>query len=683
MKIIKMEKSVTLRENCGIVTGSIMRIGSFFLSAVICFTASLTLHAQPTKLITVKANEIKTDIAPTMWGVFFEDINMGADGGIYAELIKNRSFEFYKPMMAWKVLGKPLTEGDFLVLNRQQTNTANPRFLRVTLNNNAKGTIGLNNEGFRGMGIKKDLDYDFSLMYRRSSPDLKMHIELVNEKGENIGGTSVSTTATGDQWKKIAASFTAKATVPKASMNIWFEGDGTIDLDMISLFPQDTWKKRPGGMRADMIQMLADMKPGFIRFPGGCIVEGFDLSQRYQWKKTIGPVEERQLIVNRWNFEFAHRPTPDYFQTFGLGFFEYFQLAEDIGAEPLPILNAGMACQFNSAELVPLDQLDTYIQDALDLIEFANGDTTTRWGKVRAGMGHRQSFNMKMMGVGNENWGPQYVERLKIFTKAIKEKYPNIKLINSSGTDPNGERFDYLNTELRKMDADVIDEHYYRRPEWFLQNASRYDNYDRKGPKIFAGEYAAQSDKTVSVNNKNTWQTAIAEAAFMTGMERNADVVRMASYAPLFAHVDGWQWKPDMIWIDNMQTVGTPNYYVQQLFSLNKGTHVVPLMENGKALAGQDSLYASSVVDKNTNELIVKLVNVSGKIQNREIQIEGIKKLNENPSLIILADDLQEVNSISEPTNVKPVEQKLKLKGKKISLPLAPYSFTIVRVKMS
>jgi alpha-L-arabinofuranosidase len=683
MKIIKMEKSVTLRENCGIVTGSIMRIGSFFLSAVICFTASLTLHAQPTKLITVKANEIKTDIAPTMWGVFFEDINMGADGGIYAELIKNRSFEFYKPMMAWKVLGKPLTEGDFLVLNRQQTNTANPRFLRVTLHNNAKGTIGLNNEGFRGMGIKKDLGYDFSLMYRQSSSSLKMHVELVNEKGENIGGTSVSTTATGDQWKKIAASFTATATVPKASMNIWFEGDGTIDLDMISLFPQDTWKKRPGGMRADMIQMLADMKPGFIRFPGGCIVEGFDLSQRYQWKKTIGPVEERQLIVNRWNFEFAHRPTPDYFQTFGLGFFEYFQLAEDIGAEPLPILNAGMACQFNSAELVPLDQLDPYIQDALDLIEFANGDTTTRWGKVRAGMGHPQSFNMKMMGVGNENWGPQYAERLKIFTKAIKEKYPNIKLINSSGTDPNGERFDYLNTELRKMNADVIDEHYYRRPEWFLQNASRYDNYDRKGPKIFAGEYAAQSDKTVSVNNKNNWQTAIAEAAFMTGMERNADVVRMASYAPLFAHVDGWQWKPDMIWIDNMQTVGTPNYYVQQLFSLNKGTHVVPLMENGKALAGQDSLFASSVVDKNTNELIVKLVNVSGKIQNREIQIEGIKKLNENASLIVLADDLQEVNSISEPTNVKPVEQKLKLKGKKISLPLAPYSFTIVRVKMS
>jgi alpha-L-arabinofuranosidase len=203
-------------------------------------------------------------------------------------------------------------------------------------------------------------------------------------------------------------------------MNIWFEGDGTIDLDMISLFPKDTWKGRPGGMRADMIQMLADMKPGFVRFPGGCIVEGFDLSQRYQWKNTIGPIEERQLIINRWNFEFAHRPTPDYFQTFGLGFFEYFQLSEDIGAEPLPILNAGMACQFNTAELVPLSQLDAYVQDALDRIEFANGDTTTRWGKERANMGHPAPFNLKMIGVGNENWGQQYVERLKIFTKAIK-----------------------------------------------------------------------------------------------------------------------------------------------------------------------------------------------------------------------------------------------------------------------
>ncbi len=394
-----------------------------------------------------------------------------------------------------------------------------------------------------------------------------------------------------------------------------------------------------------MIQMLADMKPGFIRFPGGCIVEGFDLSQRYQWKKTIGPVEQRQLIINRWNFEFAHRPSPDYFQTFGLGFFEYFQLAEDIGAEPLPILNAGMACQFNSAELVPIDQIVPYVQDALDLVEFANGDSTTHWGKVRAKLGHPLSFNMKMMGVGNENWGPQYVERLKVFTKAIKEKYPDIKLVNSSDTDPNGERFDYLNRELRKMNADLIDEHYYRRPEWFLANAGRYDNYPRNGSKIFAGEYAAQCDKMVSINNKNNWQTAIAEAAFMTGMERNADVVSMASYAPLFAHVDGWQWTPDMIWVDNLQTYGTPNYYVQKLFSLNKGTNVVPLLENNKPLAGQDSLYASATIDKTTNDLILKIVNASAKTQEKNIQVDGVKMLDANARLTILkGEELSDVN---------------------------------------
>ena len=641
-----------------------MKFRQFILTGIVILGPLLSGWGQTKNEITVKADQLVAEVQPTMWGVFFEDINLGADGGIYAEMIKNRSFEFLKPMMGWKVLGKPLTEGDFLVVNRQKINTANPRFLCVTLHDNKKGSIGLNNEGFRGMGIKKDLGYDFSVMYHHSSSDIKMFIELVNEKGENIGTTTITTTNSGNDWKKIKTSFKALATVPKASMNIWFEGDGTIDLDMISLFPQDTWKNRAGGMRADMIQMLADMKPGFVRFPGGCIVEGFDLSQRYQWKKTLGPVEERQLIINRWNFEFAHRPAPDYFQTFGLGFFEYFQLAEDIGAEPLPILNAGMACQFNTAELVPIDQLDPYIQDALDLIEFANGDVNTKWGKVRSDMGHPSPFNLKMMGVGNENWGPQYVERLKIFTKAIKAKYPGIKLINSSGTDPNGERFDYLNKELRNMNADVIDEHYYRRPEWFLQNASRYDNYDRNGSKIFAGEYAAQSDKTVSINNKNNWQTAIAEAAFMTGMERNAGVVCMASYAPLFANVDGWQWTPDMIWVDNLHVYGTPNYYVQKLFSLNKGTNVVPLLQNDKPLAGQDSLYASATIDKNTNELIVKLINVSGKTQIKDINVSGVKKLNADAKLIVLkAEELGEVNSFSRATKNHPGRTIDKIKG--------------------
>jgi len=632
-------------------------------------------------ILTVRADHPTADIQPTMWGVFFEDINMGADGGIYAELIKNRSFEFYKPLMGWSILGKPATEGDFLIVNRHQENTANPRFLRVTLRHNTKGSLGLNNEGFRGMGIKEGVSYDFSVLARPSGNDI-LHIELVNSKGDNIGSASLPLRAAGGEWKKQTVSFTATATEPKAKLNIWFEGDGTLDLDMVSLFPGDTWKKRPGGMRADMIQLLADMKPGFIRFPGGCIVEGYDLSQRYQWKKTIGPIEERQLIVNRWNFEFAHRPTPDYFQTFGLGFFEYFQLAEDIGAEPLPILNCGMACQFNSAELTPLEDLDPYVQDALDLIEFANGDATTKWGKIRADMGHPEPFHLKMLGVGNENWGPQYIARVKIFTRVIKEKYPDIKLVNSSGTDPEGDRFNYLNKELRDLHADIIDEHYYRKPEWFFKNAGRYDNYPRNGSKIFGGEYAAQSDHTVSVNNKNCWITALSEAAFMTGLERNADVVSMASYAPLFAHVDGWQWTPDLIWVDNLRSYGTPDYYVQKLFSLNKGTKVVPITLNNEVLTGQDSLYATASIDEKTSDLIIKVVNASGRMQKNTIALEGAKKGTRQGQLTVLkSDDLYGVNSFDQPQHIAPKESTITCKGNKIDWEAAPYSFSVLRLK--
>jgi len=253
----------------------------------------------------------------------------------------------------------------------------------------------------------------------------------------------------------------------------------------------------------------------------------------------VGAVEERTVLINRWNTEFRHRLTPDYFQSFGLGFFEYFQLAEDIGAEPLPILNCGMACQFNTGELVPLEQLDPYVQDALDLIEFANGDVHSTWGKLRSDMGHPEPFQMKYIGIGNEQWGQQYIERYKIFEKAIKEKYPDIMIVSAAGPFPDGELFDYQMNELKKLHAEIVDEHYYKPPQWFRENVTRYDSYDRNGPKIFAGEYAAQNVAIASPDNKNNWECALSEAAFMTGLERNADVVVMTSYAPLFAHADG------------------------------------------------------------------------------------------------------------------------------------------------
>ncbi|MGL6269589.1 MAG: alpha-L-arabinofuranosidase C-terminal domain-containing protein, partial [Chitinophagaceae bacterium] len=632
-----------------------------FLIFIITFPI-VSILAQQKSVFTIQAGKPTAEIASTMWGLFFEDINMGADGGIYAELVKNRSFEFSKPLMGWTIHSQNIISGihfgsELLIVNQSEKEATNPRFMQVTLNKTIKGNLGLTNEGFRGMGIKKGLHYDFSVLYRQQTTNAKMYVELVSEKGDIIGSGIFIPGETGDGWHKGEMNIIATATDAKAKLNIWFEGSGALDIDMLSLFPADTWKGRKGGLRADMVQMLADFKPGFIRFPGGCIVEGRDLSTRYQWKKTIGPVEDRKLIISRWNNEITGRHAPDYFQTFGLGFFEYFQLSEDVGAEPLPIINCGMACQFNTAEVAAMEDLDPYVQDALDLIEFANGAVDTKWGKVRAGLGHPASFNLKMLGVGNENWGPQYIERLKVFQEAINKKYPEIKLICSSGIMPDGELFDFLNSALRKMKVGFIDEHYYSSPKWFLDNTKRYDSYDRKSvSKVFVGEYAAQSDRITSADNKNNWLTALTEAAFLTGLERNADVVQMASYAPLFGHVDGWQWKPDLIWVDNLQVLPTPNYFVQKLYATNKGSQTVSMLNKDKMpVTGQDSLYASSTLDKTTNELIIKIVNVAGKIQLADLNIEGVHKVQSKAKLTVLqSDNLNAENSFDTGIKITP-----------------------------
>lgn len=636
------------------------------------------VQAQTAKVIKVKTDHSIAKVQPNMWGVFFEDINFGADGGIYAELIKNRSFEFAKPLMGWTIQRKKQQEGEILVVNRKEVNTANPRYLQVKKQTD---DFELVNEGFKGIGVKKGLRYDFSLMYRQSTPGVKLVLLLKDANNKIIGQGNLTPDQTGSDWKKQSASFNATETDPKAKFSILFQGNGNIDLDMISLFPGDTWKNRPQGLRADMVQLLADMKPGFVRFPGGCIVEGTDLANRYQWKKTIGPIENRQLIINRWNTEFANRSAPDYYQSFGLGFFEYFQLAEDIGSDALPILNCGMACQFNTAEVASLEELDPYVQDALDLIEFANGDVTTKWGKMRADLGHPKPFNLKMMGVGNENWGPQYLERLAIFTKAIKAKYPDFKLINSSGTDPEGDRFNLLNTTLRNNNADFIDEHYYRSADWFLKNAGRYDNYPRNGSKVFVGEYAVHADNSIVGSNRNNWQSALASASLMTGLERNADVVQMASYAPLFANIDAWQWAPDMIWVDNLKSYGTPDYYVQKQFSTNKGTDVVAITLDEKNIIGQDGLYASAVTDQAKKELIIKIANNSDQSQNIDFDLEGkIKLKNKATNEEIANSNLTQVNSFENPEAVSPRKSTINLKGKKLNIALKPYSFNVIKI---
>jgi alpha-N-arabinofuranosidase len=643
--------------------------------ALLFVLVSQHVFAQQMHVLNVDVNKQQADISPNMWGVFFEDINLAADGGLYAELVKNRSFEFNIPIMGWKE-AKP-NGGSVLILNRATEKPANPRCARITVK--ADKVFMMTNEGFRGMGIKKSNSYNFSVWARSvNGTKALIKVELVTAKGAKIGEGSVQ--INGKDWKQYKLIFSATETELKAKMNFIIEGAGLYDVDMISLFPADTWKGRANGLRKDLVQWLADMKPGFIRFPGGCIVEGRDLSNRYQWKKTVGKVEDRQLIINRWNTEFAHRSTPDYFQSFGLGFYEYFLLAEDIGAEPLPIINCGMACQFNTAEAVPIEGLQPYIQDALDLIEFANGSIQTKWGKLRADMGHPKPFNLKMIGAGNENWGEQYIDRLKIFTKAIKERYPKILLVNSSGTDPDGDRFSYLKDELIKSKADIIDEHYYKPPSWFLANASRYDKYNKIGFKVFAGEYAAHTKLTNVGEKKNNWEAALAEAAFMTGLERNADVVNLASYAPLFAHIDGWQWAPDLIWFDNLNSYGTPSYYVQKMFSTNKGTQVVSIAMNDSLLVGNDSLYASACIDKTSNELIVKLVNTLGKEQSIQLVLNKNSTVAQVETLKSIS--LTDVNSFETASNISPVKSTIPVINNKVSFVAAPYSFMVFRIKL-
>jgi alpha-N-arabinofuranosidase len=643
----------------------------FIISVLISIIALLScfrVQSQQVTEISVLSDKPGADVQPTMWGVFFEDINFAADGGIYAELVKNRSFEFSLPMTGWRLLTRQNGTGRMVANFYSPSRPSNPHFMRVYIDP-AVGTFTFTNEGFRGIGIHKDNKYNFSVSARLSgNSEIKMTAEFVTPEGQATGKAELS--GFSESWNTFRTSISALQTGQKNQLKITLSGKGSIDLDMISLFPEDTWKGRKNGLRKDIVQMIADLKPGFVRFPGGCIVEGRDLTNRYQWKTTVGPVEDRKMIINRWNTEMEDHLTPDYFQSFGLGFYEYFLLAEDIGAEPLPILNCGMSCQFNAAEVVPLNELDPYVQDALDLIEFANGETTTKWGRLRAEMGHPEKFNLKFIGVGNEQWEEQYIERYKVFEKTLKSLHPEIKLVSGSGPSASGRLFDYAWNELKKLNPDLIDEHYYMAPEWFLKNSKRYDNYDRKGIKVFAGEYAAHGKDAMEPESRNTWLSALCEAAFMTGLERNADVVNMASYAPLLAHVDAWQWRPDLIWFDNLNTIGTPNYYVQKLFSNYKGTKVVPVLCGGNPLTGQDSLYASSTIDNEAGKLYIKIVNSSGRKRPVLLSLGALTYGKEAVQETLGSDKPLNFNTIANPRLIYPASSAVKVAGRKINADL-------------
>lgn len=652
------------------------------LSCIIAASSLLGAYAQ-THTFDVNTKKVGAKVQPTMYGIFFEDINYAADGGLYGELVKNRSFEFPDALMGWKAFGK------FEVKNDGPFERC-PHYVVLGYSGHNDAATGLQNEGYFGIGIEKGEDYRFSVWAKAVSGDATVEVSLVDENTmeEHQEFATAELKVSGNEWKKYELVLKPAKTVQKANLRLLLKGKNSVALEHVSLFPKHTFKDRDNGMRRDLAQALYDLHPGVFRFPGGCIVEGSSLEQRYQWKNSIGPVENRPLNGNRWLSTFNYRLFPDYYQSYGLGFYEYFLLSEDIGAEPLPVLNVGMACQYqnwnNPKAHVPVDSLQPYIQDCLDLIEFANGDVNTTWGKKRAEMGHPAPFNLKFLAVGNEQWDNLYYERLRPFVKAIKAKYPNIKLIGTSGPDSEGKMFDKGWKAMKELKADLVDEHFYRDEHWFLSHGLRYEGYDRKGPKVFAGEYACHGKG----KKWNHFETSLYEAAFMTDLERNADVVDMATYAPLFAHVDGWQWRPDMIWYDNTRMFKTVSYYVQQMYACNKGTNVLPLTMNGKAVAGQegqDGLFASAVVDKQKGEVIVKVANTSDKTQEVTLNLNGLKGSRSASLTTLQCDNMDAENTLDNPNKIRPVETTATCESKKnatvLSDKLPAKSFRMYKIK--
>ena len=659
-------------------------------------SCSLSTATAADQIITVNAKKPGAVIQPTMYGIFFEDINYAADGGLYGELLINRSFEFPNPYAGWDISGKVslLDDGPF---------ERNPHYVRLAPSGHRDKHTMIENHGFFGIGVMGGEEYRLSLWAR--VPDggsSKLWIDLVDnatmEEDQKLGNAGVD--ISGKEWKKYSVILKPRRTCAKAHLRLWGDGKVTTDVEHISLFPVKTYKGHENGMRADVAQALEDLHPGVFRFPGGCIVEGTDLATRYQWKNTVGPVENRPLNENRWHYTFTQRYFPDYFQSYGLGFFEYFQLSEEIGAEPLPVLNVGMACQFQNGDdahaACTKEGLQQFIDDCIDLIDFANGDpATNQWAKLRADMGHPAPFNLKFLGIGNEQWEKPYFDRLAIIAPEVRKAHPEIKIIGTSG--PNAEDGHFFNgwKAMRELKADLVDEHYYRNIDWYKKSMNRYSDrqfYTKDGPRVFAGEWACHD----SGKKYNHAGASIYEAAFMTNIERNADLVHMATYAPLFSHVEGWQWRPDLIWYDNLSTARTASYYVQQLYSLNPGTNVLPTtisINGGQPAAnpvpeGEDGVFASAVIDQKKGEIIVKVINTFGDAQSLQINITGLskKQLAALPATaevtILNCSDYDAENQAGRPEVISPVTKSVPLAAGSILANIPAKTFALYKVKL-
>ena len=631
-------------------------------------------------------NEKGVDIQQNMYGLFFEDINYAADGGLYAEMIENRSFEqmttnaakgtgdFTKnPSYAWDTTGGTAeykTEGGL--------NENNPTYLQFT------GT-SFTNQAYEGMYIESGKSYKVSFYAKSDSYTGAVNVSV----GDALGGTVTDVIT--NTWQKYEKTFTATGNARKVPFTVELASNGTIDIDMISVMPTDAVD---GVFRKDLVEKLKALNPGFLRFPGGCVIEGYHLADRYNWKDSIGPVEERKQNWNRWAADVSDDRFMNYNQTYGIGFYEYFKLCEYLECDPVPVLNVGMACEYQSNEVVPIykdgtteltDEFKAYIQDALDLIEFANGDENTEWGAKRIAMGHTEPFNLTMVGIGNEQWQTdtnQWYTRYEIFEEEIHKVYPDIKLIGTSGPKANdsgfynawnwirGKQAELAALSTPRQFAHAIDEHYYMNPDWFLANDGRYDGYDR-GTKVFAGEYASRG---------NAMYNALAEAAYMTGLERNADVVYMASYAPLFARLNYVQWAPDMIWFDDTTSYGSPNYYVQQMYSTNNGDYTLQT----EAVKGptESKIYQTVSYDTETNDVIVKIANPFDHAQKAKLTFDGFTLSGTAQEQLLSngANDVWATNTVENPETFKTLTKNIENVTSGMVYEVPAYSFVVLRV---
>lgn len=598
-------------------------VGAYVVGAVLNYaSAAATLQVQ--------VDQPGKAISPDLFGIFFEDLNYAADGGLYAELVQNRSFEYspteqasWNATTSWELQKRGEGDGNLTVSSMRPLHENNPHYAILTIRNPGEG-VGMANSGFDGIPLQSGATYEVSLwayqaymgiMWRDAdhTKPMPLTVRLESTNGDVLAEQKLE--VQGRTWQKIFARLVPNRTARDARLVLLGHAQGAVCVDMISLMPQQTFRNRPNGLRLDLAESIADLKPKFMRFPGGCLVHAAGVHRFYNWKDSVGPVEQRKAQPNySWG----------YHQTLGLGYFEFFQFCEDIGAKPLPVVAAGVCCQHaghspgRGQEGLPLEEMPQYIQNILDLIEWANGPVTTKWGAVRAAAGHPEPFGLKYLGVGNEDEiTPVFRERFKMIYEALRAKHPEIIVVGTTGPFATGTDYDEGWKFARELKLQMVDEHYYLSPKWFWENLQRYDSYDRNSAQVYVGEYAAHDrDKRHS-----TLRSALAEAAGMTAFERNGDVVHFASYAPLLARRGHTQWHPDLIYFSGTEVFRTANYFVQQLFGHNSGDRYLPTRLS--STNAPSTLAASAVRDSKTGEVMVKIVNGSDSRESIELDLAG------------------------------------------------------------